>query len=198
MKLARLICPIFLGVSIVSAQLNDSRPVVVFLGDSITAGFGLPPGSAFPEQLQKLMPTHRMVNGGVSGDTTGNGLDRLNGLLALKPKLVVVELGGNDGLRGTPVDATRANLTEIVSRVKKSGAAVLLVGMTLPATYGAAYIRSFEKIYSEIAEREKIVMFPLRVLDARLELLNDGIHPTLAGQTRIARDLLSPIQKILK
>jgi len=190
------VCLLLLCVFCLRAQ--DSRPAVVFLGDSITAGYGLSPGNAFPEQLQKQLPNLRIVNAGVSGDTTGSGLDRLHKLLATKPRLVVVELGGNDGLRGIPVSVTRANLVEIVRRVKQAGASALLVGMTLPSHYGAAYIKSFENIFSEVAAMEKITMVPVRVSDAKTDMQRDGIHPTVAGQRRISAGLLGPIQTILK
>ncbi|HMC59533.1 MAG TPA: arylesterase, partial [Candidatus Solibacter sp.] len=133
------------------APAADPRPVIACFGNSITAGFGLDPSQSFPALLQQDLDQnrrrYRVVQMGVSGDTTQDGAARLPLLLAEKPVIVVLELGANDGLRGLPVSVTESNLAETIEAVQKSGARVLLAGMTLPPNYGPAYIRKFEAIY---------------------------------------------------
>src|SRR5690242_182475 len=122
----------------------DTRPVIVAFGDSLTAGYGVEPGKSYPDFLQRRLDTagyrYHVVNLGVSGDTTTDGIQRLPEVLAAKPELVILEFGGNDGLRGLPVSTTRANLTQMIQSLQKSGIRILLAGMTLPRNYGSAYI----------------------------------------------------------
>src|SRR5580704_17126712 len=131
-----------------STQL-DTRPAVVAFGNSLTAGFGAEPGNSYPDFLQKDLDRTglhwRVINAGVSGDTTTDGVNRLGEVLAYKPRIVIVEFGGNDGLRGLPIETTRANLEQMVSTLQTSGAKVILAGMTLPPNYGPNYIRTFEQ-----------------------------------------------------
>jgi acyl-CoA thioesterase-1 len=175
-------------------RVEDPRPKLVVFGDSITAGHGVEPGHAFPDVLQReadaRKKNYHVVNAGVSGDTTANGLDRLPSVLALKPEIAVIELGGNDGLRGLPIDSTRANLEEMITRFQQAGAKVVLAGMTLPANYGPDYVQRFEKMYEELAAKHKVQLIPLR-LDKiangdRVALMQgDGIHPNKEGQRRL-------------
>jgi acyl-CoA thioesterase-1 len=179
--------------------------VIVAFGDSLTAGFGVDPGQSYPDYLQKQLDkkglAYRVVNAGVSGETTTGALARVPAILAEKPSIVVVEFGGNDGLRGLPVTTTRANLDKIVDTIQKSGAKVLLAGMTLPPNYGPEYIGPFRKIYPELAAKYKVTLIPflLQGVGGNPDLMQtDGIHPTAEGN-RVVGDLVFQfIQKMLK
>jgi len=180
--------------------------VVVALGDSLTAGLGVAADEAFPARLQARIRAegydYRVVNAGVTGDTTAGGLRRVDWALRAHPEVVIVALGANDGLRGQSPTAIRANLEEIVARLQAAGARVLLAGMRLPPNYGAEYTKEFEAVFPAVARRAKVPLMPFLLdgvaADSRLNQA-DGIHPTAAGQQIIAdrvwpylRPLLSP------
>jgi acyl-CoA thioesterase I len=183
----------------------DPRPVVACFGDSITAGFGLDPGQSFPALLQNDLDQnrhrYRVVNMGVSGDTTQDGLARLPLLLAEKPAIVILELGGNDGLRGLPVSVTESNLAEIIQAVQQSGARVLLAGMTLPPNYGPAYIRKFEAVYRSLAARYHLAWIPFLLdgVGGNADLMQrDGLHPTAPGARRVEVTVMKALTPLLK
>ena len=184
---------------------HDDRPAIVAFGDSLTAGFGAEPGNSYPDFLQKDLESEglkwRVVNAGVSGDTTTDGLNRIGEVLAEKPRVVIVEFGGNDGLRGQPIETTRANLDQILSAVTNAGATVVLAGMTLPPNYGPEYIRSFEKVYQELGAKYKVTRIPF-LLDGvatRRELMQrDGLHPTAEGNAIVAKTVLRYLKPLLK
>ncbi len=184
---------------------RDDRPVIVAFGDSLTAGFGAEPGNSYPDFLQKDLDAAglkwRVVNAGVSGDTTTDGINRLGEVLAEKPRIVIVEFGGNDGLRGLPIETTRANLDQIISAIAKSGAKVVLAGMTLPPNYGPEYIRSFEKVYQELGAKYKVTRIPflLEGVATKRELMQrDGLHPTGPGNAMVAQTVLRYLKPLLK
>ena len=197
-------------VALLSAAAGEARGegVVVALGDSVTAGLGVAADEAFPARLQARLRAegydYRVVNAGVSGDTTAGGLRRVDWALRAHPDVVIVALGANDGLRGQSPPAIRANLEEIVARLQAAGVRVLLVGMRLPPNYGAEYTKEFEAVFPAVARRAKIALMPFLLdgvaADPRLNQA-DGIHPTAAGQQMIAdrlwpylRPLLRPIK----
>ena len=197
-------------VALLSVAAGEARGegVVVALGDSLTAGLGVTADEAFPARLQARLRAegydYRVVNAGVSGDTTAGGLRRVDWALRAHPDVVIVALGANDGLRGQSPQAIRANLEEIVARLQAAGARVLLVGMRLPPNYGAEYTKEFEAVFPAVARRAKIALMPFLLdgvaADPRLNQA-DGIHPTAAGQQMIAdrlwpylRPLLRPIK----
>jgi len=136
-------------------EAPDNWPVIAAFGDSLSAGFGADQGKSYPDFLQQDLDRqglrYRVVNAGISGDTSTDGLVRVDTVIALKPAVVILEFGGNDGLRGLPVAATRANLEQMIVALRKSGAEVVLAGMTLPPNYGPDYIRSFEAVYRDLA-----------------------------------------------
>ena len=177
----------------------DSRPKIAILGDSITAGHGLEPGHSFPDVVQREIDArglrYHVVNAGVSGDTTSNGLDRLPSVLAMKPEIVLIELGGNDGLRGLPITSTRANLEEMIVTSQKAGAKVVLAGMTLPANYGVDYVRQFEKMYEDLARKHKVKLIPFRLdlIGGSGGMLRDGIHPNKEGQRMLGQHVASEL-----
>lgn len=183
---------------------SDPRPVLVCFGDSITAGFGLEAGKTYPDVLQRLIDDagykYRVVNLGVSGDTTQAALERVNSAAELKPVIAIVELGGNDGLRGIPLSRSRDNLQQIVVRLKSSGAKVLLAGITLPPNYGRDYIRGFEQMYNSIAQgsADSFMPFVLEgVWNKKGMMQEDGIHPTAPGAELMAKNIFKFLQPIL-
>lgn len=183
----------------------DNRPVLLCFGDSLTAGYGVPPGADYPSLLQQALDEkgyrYRVVNQGVSGDTTSGGLARLPQALALKPEIVLLELGANDGLRGLPIELTRANLGELIEALQKSGARVLLAAMTLPRNYGPDYIAQFEALYPALARKYKLTLVPFRLepLLARPGLLQpDGLHPTAEGYRQSLPAILNAIEPALR
>jgi len=143
-----------------------------------------------------------VVNLGISGDTTAEGVARIDSATSLHPQVVVLELGGNDGLRGMPIAATRANLDQMILAFEKSGAKVVLAGMTLPPNYGPDYIHDFEKIYRDLAAQDHAALIPFLMSDILTRDLRylqaDGIHPTAAGSEIIAGTVLRALQPLLK
>src|SRR6185436_17883413 len=184
---------------------TDDRPIILAFGDSLTAGSGLPAGSGYPELLQKELDSrgysYRVINAGIGGDTTGDGLARLKRALDLKPEIVILELGGNDGLRGIPVDVMRSYLEEIMVRFKKAGAKVVLGGMTLPKNFGPDYISQFEKIYPALASKHGATLIPFFLEGAAGHtdlMLDDGIHPNKAGYRFVTATVLKYLEPLLK
>jgi len=183
---------------------QDKRPVIVAFGDSLSAGHGLNPGESYADFLQMDLDAagyrYRVVNQGISGDTTDGGVARLDSALALKPAIVILELGANDGLRGLPVEKTRENLDHLVTAFQGGGAKVLLCGMTLPRNYGADYIGSFERIFPELARLHRAALMPffLEGVVTKPELMqSDGLHPTAEGCRRVAKSLFPYLKPLL-
>lgn len=171
---------------------------LLVLGDSLAAGFGVDPEEAYPARLEQMaraagLPV-TVVNGGVSGDTTAGGLRRLNWLLRQPPDVLLVALGGNDGLRGLPPAATRSNLLAIVAaaRARTPGVRVVLAGMQMPPNLGDAYTREFRELFPAVAQEAGVALVPhlLEGVGGRPEMnLPDGIHPTPAGHAVIASNV---------
>jgi acyl-CoA thioesterase-1 len=193
-----------LTVAAAAARAGDER-VIVALGDSLTAGFGLAPEEAWPALIEARLRRegypYRVVNAGVSGDTTAGGLRRVDWVLRHRPEVAVVALGANDGLRGQPVDAMRANLVALVERLQGAGVRVLLAGMEVPPNYGAAYARAFRAAFPEVARRTGAALMPFLLdgvaADPRLNL-PDGLHPNAAGQRVIAERLWPHLRPLLR
>jgi acyl-CoA thioesterase-1 len=187
------------------ANAAEGEPLVIFLGDSLTAGNGLPADEAFPALVANAMRERgrpiRIVNAGVSGDTTTGGLDRAAYLLAQKPAVLVVGLGVNDAFRGQPVDRIEANLRAIVAKGKAAGTRVVLLGMRVPTNYGPDYAEAFAAIYPRIAKTEKVDLMPflLEGVGGHAELnLDDGIHPNREGQRVVAGNVLTFVERAVK
>jgi acyl-CoA thioesterase-1 len=173
-----------------------ANTVIVALGDSLTAGYGLPPEDAFPAQLEARLKRQgtdaRVVNAGVSGDTSTGGLARLDWALADAPDLVIVELGANDALRGISPALTRANLDAILARLVAQGVKVLLTGMRAPPNLGRDYGGEFDVIYPELAAKHRVALYPFFLEGVAAEPgLNqhDGIHPNAEGVAIIVERL---------
>ena len=177
---------------------------LVVLGDSLSAGLGLPAQDAFPAKLKKALQDKgvavEMTNAGVSGDTSSGGRDRLDWSVPDGTQGVIVELGANDALRGLDPDVTRAALTDIVAKLKARGIAVMLCGMLAPPNYGADYAARFNPIYPELAKKFDVPLYPFFLdgvaADAKLNQA-DGIHPTAAGVDIIVGKMMPTVEAFL-
>jgi acyl-CoA thioesterase-1 len=192
------LCLAFLGTA--SAQSTT----ILVVGDSITAGYGLEEDQAYPALVQASLTAAgyevTVVNGGLSGDTTAGGRSRLPWLLKRKPDIVLIALGGNDGLRGLPVDQMRDNLTAMIATVREAGAKPALAGMRLPTNYGAAYEKEFFAVYDKVSTETKTPLLPfiLEGVGMKPELNQaDGIHPTAEGQELVAATVAEFIKGLL-
>ena len=188
-----------------ASPVPDGRPVIIAFGDSLTAGYGADAGDSYPDYLQKDLDAegyhYQVINQGISGNTTKDGVDRLQDALQLKPAVVIVAFGGNDGLRGLPIANTRGNLDQIVSTLVHSGAKVVLGGITLPPNYGADYIRQFNQTYVLLAAKYHVPLLPFLlqgVYGVPGSMQADGIHATEQGNAQVARNLLPLIVPLLK
>jgi acyl-CoA thioesterase-1 len=187
-----LVAALALGLALGSPAGAAERVVVAF-GDSLTAGFGVAADEAWPALLQARLQRegypYRVVNAGVSGDTTAGGLRRVDWALRSPPEVAIVALGANDGLRGLSLAAMRDNLRGIVGRFQAAGVRVLLAGMRLPANYGDEYTRGFVEVFGEVARQERVPLMPFLLagvaVDPRLNQA-DGIHPNAEGHRVVA------------
>jgi len=179
----------------VTSSVFANAPTVLVLGDSLSAGYGLRDGEGWVVLLQKQAQQQKknwqIVNSSISGDTTGNGLLRLPAALAThQPQIVIIELGGNDGLRGTPPAAIQKNLTELVRMAQRAGANVFVMEMRLPYNYGKKYVEAFAANYRTVAEKEKAQVIPFFLADVALQkdlMQADGIHPNAKAQPLMMR-----------
>jgi len=183
---------------------RDDIPKIVAFGDSLTAGAGVPGGEAYPAQLQRRLNQagyhYRVVNAGVTGETTAGGRRRVDWVLKSRPAIVILELGANDGLRGLSLEQMRDNLEAIISGVRASGAKVLLAGMRLPVNYGEEYRQRFERIYRDLADKHALAYMPffLEGVGGQSRLnQGDGIHPTGEGYGVIVDQLWTILEPIL-
>jgi len=203
-RLIRLAQIMLLGVMVQAASAEAAPVKILALGDSLTAGFGLPPGQGFVPQLQKALKDSgidaEVQDGGVSGDTTAGGLARLDWALAENPKVVIVELGANDALRGLDPAQARSNLSAILAKLTAQHRGVILAGMLAPPNLGSDYGAAFNAIYPDLARQYGVVLYPF-FLDgvAANPALNqpDGLHPTAAGVAIIVKRLLPSLRQVI-
>jgi acyl-CoA thioesterase I len=189
-----------------SAQTGPgAKPIrMVVLGDSLTAGYGVPAPAAFPVRLQKSLENNGikvdMINAGVSGDTSSGGRDRLDWSVPDGTQAVILELGANDALRGTDPKVTRAALSDILARLKARGVAVLLCGMLAPPNYGSDYAARFNAIYPDLAKSFAVPLYPFFLegvaADAKLNQA-DGLHPTAEGVDVIVKNILPSVEALV-
>lgn len=177
---------------------------IVAFGDSLTAGYGLNPGQAFPDILQTALAArgHRVevVNAGVSGDTTAAGLARLDWAVGEDADAVIVELGANDALRGQPPEQTRENLDKILSNLTGKGLPVLLAGMRAPENWGADYRDKFEAIFGELAAKHNAILYPFFLEGVAIDPkynLDDGLHPNSRGIAEIVQRILPKVEELI-
>jgi acyl-CoA thioesterase-1 len=183
----------------------ESRPRIVVLGDSLTAGLGLAPGEAYPALLQRRLKDRglefEIVNAGVSGDTSAGGLSRLDWALEGDVRILIVALGGNDGLRGLPPEQLQANQAQIIERAQARHLEVILAGMEAPPNYGREYVVSFHKVYPALATRYRLTLVPFLLQGvAGTEKLNqpDGIHPTATGARIVADNVWAALEPVAR
>lgn len=201
MLLRFLVVLVFLG-----AQAKLHAATILVWGDSLSAGFGLQSGQAWPDLLQQRLKqqgfAHVVINASVSGETTSGGRSRLPAALERhQPSILILELGANDGLRGLPPALITANLEAMISAAQEAGAKVLLVGMQLPPNYGAAYARRFSQIFPQLATRLQLglVAFLLEGFASDAELfLDDGLHPTAAAQPLVLENIWQGLEALLQ
>ncbi len=182
----------------------SDAPRIVFLGDSLTAGYGLPKEASVPSRIQDRLREngypHEVVNAGVSGDTSAGGLSRLDWSLEGDVQVLVIELGANDGLRGLPVASLKKNLTEIIGRAQARGIRVILTGMEAPPNFGAAYTSEFRDVYRQLAREHDVTFVPFYLEGvAGIPSLNieDGIHPNAEGSRIIEKTVWSALEPLL-
>ena len=186
------------------ALKNDARTILV-LGDSISAGFGIPMQQGWvallSKELQRNDAKTRVINASISGDTTQGGVSRLPELLAKhQPNLVIIELGGNDGLRGTPIQVITHNLTTLIQLSREAGSDILLAGMQIPPNYGRRYTQSFREIFPTLAQQHNTLLLPFilqKVVKKQGLMQADGIHPTAEAQPLILQSVLPEVMKWL-
>ena len=188
-----------------SHKSQDSRPVIVAFGDSLTAGLGVEPDQNYPAKLQVKIDGngygYRVVNAGISGETSSQGLNRLEAIRALHPAVVIVEFGANDGLRGLPVAATRQNLEEIVNGFLEGGTEIVIAGMQMPPNYGPEYTKAFHSIFTDVAAKYHTALVPffLEGVGGHPELnQGDGIHPTAKGYDIVVENVWNTLEPVLK
>jgi acyl-CoA thioesterase I len=198
------ICALFLCLWL-AAGARAAAPVILVLGDSISAGYGLPAQSAWPVLLQNRLRAqgypHAVVNASISGDTTAGGRARLDALLAQhRPAITIIELGGNDGLRGSSVDAMRANLEAMSATAQKAGSHVLLVGMRMPPNYGPVYVARFDATFAEVAKSRKTALVPFffdGFADDDAMFQGDRIHPVVGAQPKLLENVWRELKPLL-
>jgi acyl-CoA thioesterase-1 len=185
--------------------LAAGRPLLVCYGDSITAGHGLQTGQSFPDALQRdldrLGYRYTINNQGTSGATTKDAVAGLPSILRLRPEIVIVEFGGNDGLRGLPLSETRRNLDAVLTALENAHIKILLTGITLPPNYGQEYILQFDQLFRDLAAKHHAAFVPMIYKDlihVPGTIQPDGIHPTAKGSEIIARTLLPALKPLLR
>jgi acyl-CoA thioesterase-1 len=205
MKTMALISTMIAFLMLQNPVARESRPVILAFGDSLTAGYGVPHESNYPEQLQRKLDSlgykYRIVNMGISGDTTSGGRSRMQAALNVMPAIVILELGANDGLRGMPVPQMQGNLEEMIGQFRKNGATVVLAGMTLPRNYGAAYVVSFEDVFRSLARKYSLPLIPFfleGVAGNPKYTLPDFLHPNAEGYTLVTDIVMKTLSPVLK
>jgi acyl-CoA thioesterase-1 len=204
-----VVLALLISIGSLSAQApvhkDSTKKTLVVFGDSLSAGYGLQPGQSYPDDLQRKLDMEgyawRVVNLGVSGDTTMGGRARVNTGTAQRPAMVLLELGGNDGLRGLPLAMTRENLEQLVEAFQHVGARVVMAGMTLPPNYGPDYVNSFRKIYTDLAAKYKLTLIPFLLSDIATPDMRyfqrDGIHPTAEGAQMVSETVFRALKPLL-
>jgi acyl-CoA thioesterase-1 len=207
MKRASLIAILAVGLLFAPPHTIGAEPrapVIVALGDSLTAGLGLPQDQAFPAQLEAALKARgteaTVVNAGVSGDTAVAALKRLDWALPADASAVIIELGGNDALQGIPPEGTKAALAAIIEKIKARGLPILLAGQEAPRNMGKDYVEAFRALYADLAERYGVIFYPFFLDGAALNdglMQADGIHPNAKGVAVIVENMLPKVEDLL-
>jgi acyl-CoA thioesterase-1 len=194
----------FLALVLAAPALAADRPVIVCFGDSITAGYGLQTGQSYPDFLQGKLESHgyhyKVINQGTSGATTKDAVASLPSVLRSHPEIVIVEFGGNDGLRGLPTAETRKNLDTVLTTLENAHIKILLAGITLPPDYGPDYIHAFEQVFIDMAAKHHTAFVPMiykNLIHIPNTIQQDGIHPTAKGSEILAETMSSTLRPLL-
>lgn len=186
-------------------SMAAGRPLIVCYGDSITAGYGLNSGQSYPDALQRDLDqssyAYKVSNMGTSGATTKDAVANIRSVLETRPAVAIVEFGGNDGLRGLPLEQTRKNLDAVLTALETAHIKVLLAGITLPPNYGPDYINAFDKVFRDLAGKHHVAFVPMIYKDLVSvpgTIQGDGIHPTAKGSEIIAKTLLPALRPLLR
>lgn len=179
-----------------SEQNQEATGIIVAMGDSLTAGYGVDPENNYPSQLQRMLDAKglhwRVINSGVSGETSSGALSRLNWVLSLKPDILILETGANDGLRGVDPNLTKKNILKIIKELQKKKIVTILAGMRMVSNLGTTYTHAFHQIYLDVAKETGVIFIPFFLKDvATIQSLNisDGIHPNKHGYTILVHNL---------
>jgi acyl-CoA thioesterase-1 len=202
--MALVVAILLCAVAPPKSEAKEQETVIVALGDSLTAGLGLPQSESFPAKLEAALKAQgrnvTVANAGVSGDTVSAALDRLDWALPPNTSAVIVELGGNDALQGLPPAEIEASLAKIIERVKAKGLPVLIAGMESPRNMGKDYVDQFHAIYPDLAERYGALLYPFFLDGVALDpglMQEDGIHPNAKGVDRIVQSILPKVDELL-
>jgi acyl-CoA thioesterase-1 len=188
---------------LLTPTLAAAQSTVLVFGDSLSAAYGIPRTAGWVSllqlELQKRQPAYAVVNASISGETTSGGRARIAAALDRhKPDIIIIELGANDGLRGTPLTEMEANLAEIIRQSKAAQAKVLLIGMQLPPNYGADYTKKFHALYAKLAQQYHVALVPFLLEGITLDQFQaDNLHPVAAAQPRILRNVMAGLGKML-
>jgi acyl-CoA thioesterase I len=202
--MALVVAILLCAVAPPKSEAKEQETVIVALGDSLTAGLGLPQSESFPAKLEAALKAQgrnvTVANAGVSGDTVSAALDRLDWALPPNTSAVIVELGGNDALQGLPPAEIEASLAKIIERVKAKGLPVLIAGMESPRNMGKDYVDQFHAIYPDLAERYGALLYPFFLDGVAIDpglMQEDGIHPNAKGVDRIVQSILPKVDELL-
>ncbi len=203
----KVLAALFLFLNSLSvSDSQDTTKTIVFFGDSITAGYGISLENAFPALIQNridsLGKSYQVMNAGLSGETTAGGLQRIDWILRSKPDIFILELGGNDGLRGLSLAETRKNLTAMINKIKAASGEtkILLAGMQIPPNLGQAYTDDFKNLFAEVAKQNDVELIPFLLVNVGGEKelnLSDGIHPNESGHKIVAETVWEYISPYL-
>ena len=183
--------------------LASAQSSILVFGDSLSAGYGIPREAAWPNllqaELQRTHPHYKVINASISGETTSGGLRRLPAVLKEhRPNIVIIELGANDGLRGTRLDVTEKSLDALIKQAQQTPAKVLLLGMQLPPNYGLAYTKRFKALYPRLAQRHHIALVPFMLQGIQAEQFQaDNLHPVAEAQPQILQTILGKLTPLL-
>ncbi|VAX27658.1 Arylesterase precursor [hydrothermal vent metagenome] len=198
-------CAVFFFLAIIPELKGESPPVILAFGDSLTAGFGVADKENYPSRLQAILQQkgypHRVVNAGVSGDTTAGGVRRISWLMKQKPEIVILALGANDGLRGLSIQEMHSNLKKIIEVCREHQAKVLLAGMKIPPNFGEEYSEEFVEVFVKLAQEFELHLLPflLEGVAAKREYTQaDGIHPLGSGYEIVAANVWEYLEPMLK
>lgn len=203
MKPSQLFRILLLGVASLLPAVSVAQSSILVFGDSLSAGYGIPREAAWPvllqNELQRSHPHYKVINASISGETTSGGLRRLPAALKQhRPSIVIIELGANDGLRGTALGVTEKNLTALIRQVQAKKAKVLLLGMQLPPNYGAPYTQNFKGIYPKLAKKLRIELVPFMLEGIEGEEFQaDNLHPVAEAQPKILNTVMKQLNSML-